>query len=504
MSKYNLKSVIKNQSLLEDLGSFINGKWIKETSAGTFTVTDPSTKKDSVLATIPNLSSNEVDFAIDNGHKEFYNYKATTNIYRSSQLMKLYNLIMENKDDLARLVVLENGKSLFDATSEINYGASYFKYYAEYITTQGATDVMIQPSNPNNRIFTKKCPVGLVSIITPWNFPFAMITRKLSVALAVGCTAVIKPDAQTPLSAIALVKLIEQSGYAPGVVNLLVASNEYTPEFGLKLCESPKIKKLTFTGSTRVGKILMQQSSNTLKKLSFELGGNAPFIVCDNVKNIEYVVDHAIAAKFRGLGQTCVCANTFYIHEKVLPEFIKVLKPKIEAFKIGHGLDESTTHGSLINLGAVNKTKEHVEDAILKGAKVVIPGGSLPTLGENFYAPTVLTNVSLDSKVCTDETFGPLMAIVSYNDLEKVIEKVNNNSVGLASYVFNDDMNELFYISEQLESGMVSCNTGLFSDVNLPFGGVKESGFGREGSIFGLDDFTVIKSMILGLQPVKK
>ena len=275
MSKYNLKSVIKNQSLLEDLGSFINGKWIKETSAGTFTVTDPSTKKDSVLATIPNLSSNEVDFAIDNGHKEFYNYKATTNIYRSSQLMKLYNLIMENKDDLARLVVLENGKSLFDATSEINYGASYFKYYAEYITTQGATDVMIQPSNPNNRIFTKKCPVGLVSIITPWNFPFAMITRKLSVALAVGCTAVIKPDAQTPLSAIALVKLIEQSGYAPGVVNLLVASNEYTPEFGLKLCESPKIKKLTFTGSTRVGKILMQQSSNTLKKLSFELGGNA-------------------------------------------------------------------------------------------------------------------------------------------------------------------------------------------------------------------------------------
>ncbi|CAI8507138.1 hypothetical protein ACO0OL_000373 [Hanseniaspora opuntiae] len=503
MSSYSLKSVIKNQALLEDVGSFINGKWIKETTAGKFKVNDPSDSADSSLIDIPNLAASQVDYAIDIGHKEFYNYKATTNTYRSSQLMKLYSKIMENKEDLAKLIVLENGKSMADASGEIAYGASYFKYYAEYMMTQGATDIMIQPTNPNNRIFTKKAPVGLVGIITPWNFPFAMITRKLSVALAVGCTAIIKPDAQTPLSAIALTKLIEQCGYAPGVVNLLVASNDYTPEFGLKLCESPKIKKLTFTGSTRVGKILMQQSSNTLKKLSFELGGNAPFIVCENVKNMEYVVDHAIASKFRGLGQTCVCANIFYIHEKVLPEFIKVLKPKIEAFKIGHGLDENITHGSLINQNAVKKVKEHVEDAVSKGAEVVIPGGSLLALGQNFYAPTVLSNVSLDSKVCNEETFGPLMAIVSYNDVNSVIDKVNTNSVGLASYVFNDDINELFHISERLETGMVSCNTGLFSDVNLPFGGVKESGFGREGSVFGLDDFTVIKSMILGLQPIK-
>ncbi|OBA24694.1 aldehyde dehydrogenase [Hanseniaspora valbyensis NRRL Y-1626] len=505
MTNYKtLNEVITNTELLSDLGSYINGQWIKDEAKGTFPVTDPATHDEKILATIPNLDVDQIDVAIDAGFKEFYNFKDTTIQYRSAQLMKLYDLIIKNKEDLAKLIVLENGKSMFDATSEVNYGASYFKYYAEYITTQGATNIMIQPTNPNNKIFTKKCPVGLISIITPWNFPFAMITRKLSAALAVGCTSIIKPDSQTPLSAIALVKLIDQLDYSPGVVNLILAAHEYTPEFGLKLCESPKIKKLTFTGSTRVGKILMKQCSDTMKKLSFELGGNAPFIVCENVKNLEYAVDQAIAAKFRGLGQTCVCANIFYIHEKVLPKFIEILKPKVEAFVIGHGLDKTTTHGSLINESALNKTNEHVEDALYKGASSVVKGGALSELGKNFYAPTVLTNVSFDSKVCHEETFGPLMAIVPFTDVNSVIAKTNQNSVGLASYVFNDDINELFYISEQLESGMVSCNTGLFSDVNLPFGGIKESGFGKEGSVFGLDDFVVIKSMILGLQPISK
>ncbi|XBW37994.1 hypothetical protein QEN19_003579 [Hanseniaspora menglaensis] len=502
MTNYKtLSDVVANGDLLVDLGSYINGEWIKGTEKGVFAITDPAASDDSILAKIPNLDVSAIDIAIDAGFTEFYNYKDTTPQYRSTQLLKLYDLIIKNKDDLAKIIVLENGKSMFDAVSEINYGASYFKYYAEYITTQGAVNITIQPTNPNNKIFTKKCPVGLVGIITPWNFPFAMITRKLAAALAVGCTSIIKPDAQTPLSAIALVKLIEQTGYAPGVVNLIIASNEYTPEFGLKLCESPKIKKLTFTGSTRVGKILMKQCSGTMKKLSFELGGNAPFIVCENVKNIEHAVDQAIAAKFRGLGQTCVCANTFYIHEKVLQEFLRILKPKVEAFVLGHGLDNNSTHGSLINQAAMQKTIEHVDDALSKGAEPVVRGGSLTHLGKNFYSPTVLTNVSLDSKVCSDETFGPLMAIVPFSDINKVVAKSNENSVGLASYVFNDDINELFYLADQLETGMVSCNTGLFSDVNLPFGGIKESGFGKEGSVFGLDDFVVIKSMVLGLQP---
>lgn len=505
MSNYkSLNKVLSNVELLSDLGSYINGKWVTETTKGVFQITDPATPDEKVIATIPNLDVKEIDTAIDAGYKAFYNFKDTTIQYRSCQLMKLYDLIIQNREDLAKLIVLENGKSMFDATSEVNYGASYFKYYAEYITTQGATNIMIQPTNPNNKIFTKKCPVGLISIITPWNFPFAMITRKLSAALAVGCTSIIKPDAQTPLSAIALIKMVDQLDYSPGVVNLVVASNEFTPEFGLKLCQSPKIKKLTFTGSTRVGKILMKQCSDTVKKLSFELGGNAPFIVCKNIKNIEYVVDQAIAAKFRGLGQTCVCANIFYVHEEILPKFLEILKPKVESFVIGHGLDKNTTHGSLINKNALKKTSEHVDDAVSKGAKAIIKGGALPHLGENFYAPTVLSNVSFDSKVCSEETFGPLMAIVPFTDVHSVIERANQSDVGLASYVFNDDINELFYISEQLETGMVSCNTGLFSDVNLPFGGIKESGFGKEGSIFGLDDFVVIKSMILGLQPISK
>jgi succinate-semialdehyde dehydrogenase/glutarate-semialdehyde dehydrogenase len=472
-------------------GAFINGEWITEGSK-TFEVTDPATSE--VIAELPDQDLSVVDETIDIAYEAFSSYKKTSPRERAGWLRKLHNLMIENQNDLAKIISWENGKAFGEALAEIKYAASYFEWFAEEAPRiYGHT---IQPSNPTSRVFTLKQPVGVVAIITPWNFPSAMITRKAAAALAAGCTVVIKPDTQTPLSALALGYLADKAGFPKGSFNVIL-SHTQTPAFGLKLCKSPKVKKLTFTGSTNVGKILMEQSSSTLKKLSFELGGNAPIIVFKDA-DIDNAVNQSLASKFRGLGQTCVCANRIYVQKEVLEEFSTKFVEKVKQFKVGPGLDPETTHGSLINENAVAKVEAHVEDAISKGAKVLLKGGRRPDLGKHFYEPTVLTNVSIDAQVITEETFGPLGAIIPFETTKQVVDWSNDVNVGLASYVFSSNISTIYSVAEALESGMVSVNVGAFTDASIPFGGVKESGFGREGSLYGIDDYTVIKAVNIG------
>lgn len=471
-------------------GALVNGEWLTE--GPTYQVTDKASQE--VIATLPDQDISVVDKAIDSAYEAFDAYKKTSPRQRAAWLRTLYNLILENAEDLAKLISWENGKTYTEALGEVKYGASYFEWYAEEAPrVYGAT---IQPSNPTSRVFTIKQPIGVCGIITPWNFPSAMITRKAGAALAAGCTCVVKPDSQTPLSALALGYLIEQAGFPKGVFNVVI-SHTKTPEFGLKLCESPKVKKISFTGSTNVGKILMRQSASTLKKLSLELGGNAPIIVFDDA-DIDNAVTQTIASKFRGLGQTCVCANRIYVQRGVLAQFETKLAAEVSKFKIGHGLDPESTHGCLINGNAIAKVEDHVSDAIAKGAKVLIRGGRREDLGPTFYSPTLLTNVTQQMKVSSEETFGPLGAILPFDTKEEVVRWANDASVGLASYVFAKDINTIYSVAEALESGMVSCNVGVFTDAALPFGGVKESGFGREGSLYGIDDYVVIKAINIG------
>ncbi|SMN21427.1 similar to Saccharomyces cerevisiae YBR006W UGA2 Succinate semialdehyde dehydrogenase involved in the utilization of gamma-aminobutyrate (GABA) as a nitrogen source [Maudiozyma saulgeensis] len=475
-------------------GAYINGEWI-ESAPEFFEVTNPASGD--VIAKLPEQPVSEVERAIDVAFDAFKTYKNTSPRDRAKWLRNMYNLMIENVEDLAKIIAWENGKAMCDAIGEIKYAASYFEWYAEEAPRlYGAT---IQPSNPTNRVMTLRQPVGVCGIICPWNFPSAMITRKAAAALAAGCTVVIKPDSATPLSALALGYLAEKAGIPNGVLNI-VLSHTRTPEFGLRLCESPKVKKITFTGSTNVGKILMKQSASTLKKLSLELGGNAPLIIFDDA-DLDQAVEQAIASKFRGLGQTCVCCNRLYVHSSIIDEFADRLAAEVRKFSIGYGLDPKNTHGCLINEKAVAKVEHHKKDAIEKGAKIVVEGGLLPDLGSNFYAPVVLSHVPHDALVAKEETFGPLCPIFAFDTLEEVVELANDSEFGLASYVFSKNIDTVYTVAEALESGIVSANTGLFSDCSIPFGGVKESGFGREGSLYGIEDYTVIKTINIGCLP---
>jgi len=471
-------------------GAYVNGEWLTEGTP--FQVTDPATEE--VIATLPDQDISIVDIAIDSASEAFKSWKNYSPKQRSIYLKKLFNLMTEYNEDLGKLITWENGKTLAEGKGEATYAASYFEWYSEEaVRIYGHT---IQPTLSTNRAFTIRQPIGVCGIITPWNFPSAMITRKAAAALAAGCTVVIKPDSQTPLSALALAYLVEKAGFPKGVFNIIL-SHTKTPEFGLKLCKSIKVKKISFTGSTNVGKILMEQSSSTLKKLSFELGGNAPVLVFKDA-NLDHTINQVLASKFRGLGQTCVCANRIYVHKDILPDFEKKIIEKVSNFKIGHGLNLNSTHGCLINKKSVLKVQDQVNDAISKGAFFLQKGGHKPEIGENFYEPTVLTNVSQDMKVASEETFGPLAAIIPFESTKQVIEWANDSNVGLAAYIYTQDINTLYSVSEALEAGMVSVNTSAFSDVTFPFGGVKESGFGREGSLYGIEDYTVIKSVNIG------
>lgn len=483
---------LKNPELLRTK-PFINGEWVELKSTKTFDVIDPATEE--VIATISDQTPEEIDEAIQITKIAFDSYKNTPVADRSRWLRNWYNLMLENLDDLATLVTWENGKCFTDAIGEIRYAASYFEWFSEEAKRNyGHT---IQPANHNNKIITYKQPVGPVGLLCPFNFPAAMGARKAAPALAAGCTCIMKPDAQTPLTALAMAYLAEKAGFPKGVFNVVLSSVESTPACGLKFCESPLIKKVSFTGSTPVGKLLMKQLSSTLKKLSMELGGNAPILVFDDAK-LDQAVEQSIASKFRSLGQTCVCANRIYVQAGVYDEFCKRFAEKVKCFKIGNGFDEGVTHGCLINARAIDKVEEHVRDAVGKGAKVIVEGGRLPHLGKHFYAPYVIGNVSPEMKCSVEETFGPLAAIAKFENQQDVLQQCNDTAFGLAAYVFLESLNTVWQVSEQLETGMVSVNSGMFTDAALPFGGVKESGFGREGSLYGMDDYTVVKSISLG------
>lgn len=483
---------LKNPDLFRQQ-SYVNGQWVNASSGKSFDVTNPATGE--VIGTVPDHSVQDYSGAIKDAKNAFESFKHTSNRERSKMLSKWADLMVANQDDLAKIVTMENGKPLAEAKGEILSCATNFQWFAEEAPRiYGET---IPSQNPNVRIHTIKQPVGVCGIITPWNFPASMISRKVGAAVATGCTTVIKPASETPYSALAMAVLAEEAGIPKGVVNVLT-THEQLKEVGREICENPNISKVTFTGSTNVGKILMKQAASTVKKVSFELGGNAPFIVFEDA-DIDAAVQGAIASKFRGSGQTCICANRFYVHSSVYDEFVQKLAKKVEQFKVGNGMEQSTTQGPLINRGAVDKVSRHVQDALSKGGRLVTGGKKLPELGENFYSPTVVADCNPDMEVASEETFGPLAAITKFDSDVEAILLANNVSVGLAAYIFTKDNKRVNLVSEALEVGMVGVNVGVITESALPFGGVKESGFGREGSLYGLDDYLVVKSVVNNL-----
>lgn len=483
---------LKDPSLLISK-AFVNGEFVDAASSETFDVFDPATGKK--IGSCPEFNSKDTEKAIAAATEAFVSFRKTLPRERATMLRSWYNLMQENAEDLATLITWENGKPLNDAKGEVAYAANFFQWFSE--EAPRAYGDTIPASVPGNRVSTIKQPVGVCGLITPWNFPAAMITRKIGPALAAGCTVVAKSPGETPFTANALAELSRRAGFPKGVVNIITAMKN-TVEVGQVLTTDARIKKVSFTGSTNVGKILMKQSSSTLKKLSFELGGNAPFIVFDDAPDLDAAVAGAIACKFRSSGQTCVCANRIYVQEGIYDQFAQKFAEKVKNFKVGHGFDEGVTHGPVIHDRAVAKVQSHVEDATKKGAKLVVGGQTLPDLGPNFYSPTVLTGVTNKMAIACEETFGPVAGLFPFKTEKEVMALANDADVGLAGYFFTRDIGRAHRVSEALEVGMVGVNTGIISDPASPFGGVKQSGFGREGSKYGIDEYTTIKSVTIG------
>ncbi|BGP09347.1 hypothetical protein JCM10049v2_005213 [Rhodotorula toruloides] len=481
---------LKNPSLWIEKGGFVNGKWTAGANDGTFEVINPGNGQ--VLGTLPEMTVEDTKEAVKVAHEALKSWRKTTETERAAILNKIFQIMTENSEDLAQIITAENGKPLADARGEVTYGASYFTWFAgEAVRNYG--DV-IPSAVKGVQNMTLKQPIGVCAIITPWNFPNAMVTRKLAAALAAGNTVVMKAPAETPYSVLAIAEICRQAGVPDGVVNV-VLTQKHTPDVGKELCENPLIHKLSFTGSTRVGKILMKQASGTLKKLSFELGGNAPFIVFEDA-DLDKAVNGVIACKFRQSGQTCVCANRILVHDAVFDKFSQKLADAVRKFKVGEGVKDGITHGPLIHEAAVNKVQQHVDDAVSKGAKVVVGGKKLDVPGY-FFEPTVLADVQ-SCAIDNEETFGPLAALYRFKTEEEAVEMANNTEVGLAGYFFTENIARLYRVAAALEVGMVGANTGVISQAAIPFGGIKESGFGREGSKYGLQDWQNIKLVAVG------
>ncbi|PPR05218.1 hypothetical protein CVT26_012294 [Gymnopilus dilepis] len=483
-SAFSLKdpSLIKFQAL-------IDGKWVDAKSGDKIVVTNPATQEE--LGTVPEMGLAETKEAIEAAARAFPAWSTTTAKHRHDILMKFFALMQEHHDDLGRLITLENGKPLVEGKGENAYSASFLEWYAEEaVRTYGEH---IPSPVPGTRNIVIKQPVGVVSILTPWNFPSAMITRKLGAALAAGCTAVIKPPPETPFSALALAELSRRAGVPDGVINI-VTTQKNVIEVGKEMCENKAVRKVSFTGSTPVAKLLYGLASSTLKKVSIEAGGNAPFIVFDDA-NIDEAVNAAIVCKFRGSGQTCVCANRIYVQSSVYAEFTSRLAERVAQFKVGNGLEEGTTHGPLIHERAVQKVERHVNDAVEKGAQILVGGKAIPQ--SSFFMPTVLSDVPANALINTEETFGPLAAICKFETEEEVIRMANDTDVGLAGYFFSRDVGRVWRVAEKLEVGMVGANTGMISQAVIPFGGVKESGLGREGS-HGISEYMNDKLIVFG------
>ncbi|TCM65726.1 NAD-dependent succinate-semialdehyde dehydrogenase [Rhizobium sp. BK068] len=486
-----LSSKLKDLSLAVDK-ALIGGEWAAVGDSGkTFDVTNPSTGE--VLATLPDMNRAEAKRAIDAAYKAQKLWAKKTGKERAAVLRKLYDLMVANADDLGTILTLEMGKPFAEARGEILYGASYVEWFGE--EAKRLYGDVIPGHLPDKRIMVIKQPVGVVAAITPWNFPNAMLARKVAPAIAAGCAMISKPAGETPLSALALALLAERAGVPAGIFNVVLSKD--SPSIGREFTENTKVRKLTFTGSTEVGRILMRQGADQIMKLGLELGGNAPFIVFDDA-DLDAAVEGAMVSKYRNNGQTCVCANRLYVQSGVYDAFARKLADRVSSMKVGDGFEQGVNAGPLIDKKALAKVQEHIDDAVSKGAAITV-GGKAHERGGLFFEPTVLTGVTTEMKVATEETFGPVAPLFKFETEEQVVEMANNTEFGLASYFFAKDVSKIFRVAEELEYGMVGINTGLISTEVAPFGGIKQSGQGREGSKYGLDDYTEIKYLCLSV-----
>lgn len=480
---------LKDPTLLKEQ-TLINGKWIDSLSGQKYDVLNPFDQ--GLLSKVPDMASEETKAAIEAANRALPNWRKKTATERSDILRRWFQLIMENQEDLARLLTLEMGKPIVESRGEIKYAASFVEWFAE--EAKRVYGDVIPGQSSDKRIVVIKQAIGVVAAITPWNFPAAMITRKVSPALAAGCTVVVKPAESTPLSALALAELSQRAGFPEGVINIVTGQNPVP--IGNEMTSNHIVRKLSFTGSTTVGKLLMKQSADTVKKISLELGGNAPFIVFEDT-DLEAAVKGAIASKYRNAGQTCVCANRIFVQDSIFDKFVELFIQAIQNQQVGFGLDEETTIGPLINQSAVKKVKTLLRDAETKGAKIVL-GGKPHRLGGNFFQPTILTDVDKDMDIHQEEIFGPIAPIYRFDKEEEVVAQANDTNFGLAAYFFGRDIGRIWRVAEALEYGMVGINTGLMSSVLAPFGGIKESGIGREGSKYGIEEFLEMKYLCFG------
>ncbi|BBM88905.1 glutarate-semialdehyde dehydrogenase DavD [Spirochaetota bacterium] len=485
---------IKNTELLSEHG-FIAGEWVEAHSKKTQPVHNPATQK--LIGSIPWMDQRETKLAIESASKVLPHWKGHTALERANMLMNWYRLILANESDLAAILTSENGKPLAEAKGEIAYAASFIRWFAEEGRRIYGRHVPHQKHG--TRIMVIQQPIGVTFAITPWNFPAAMVTRKLAPALAAGCPMIVKCSEFTPYTAIALIKLAEQAGFSKanglaGVIQLLTGD---AVAIGKEACTNPIVKKISLTGSTRVGKILMEQSATTLKKLSLELGGNAPFIVFEDA-DLDKAVAGALICKYRNSGQTCVCANRIFVHKKLYKDFIEKLTAAVSQFKVADGFTPDAQIGPLINDAAFTKVQHHVSDATAHGAQITTGGKPLAHLGKNFYAPTVLSNVSPDALLNTEETFGPVGGIIPFQTEAEVIATANNTPYGLAAYFYSRDVGRVWRVAESIEAGIIGINEGIISYETAPFGGIKESGMGREGATEGIQEYLYTKYLLMG------
>jgi len=481
-------SALKDPSLLRQQ-CYVDGRWCDADDEGTHAVQNPATGRQ--IGTVPVFGATETRRAIEAANRAWPAWRAKTAKERSAILRRWNDLILANVDDLALILTSEQGKPLAEAKGEVTIGAAYVEWFSE--EARRVYGDVIPTIGNDRRLVVVKEPVGVCAAITPWNFPHSMITRKVAPGLAAGCTVVIKPAEATPYSAFALAELGARAGFPPGVLNIITGK---ASAIGGEMCANPIVRKLSFTGSTEIGRLLMQQVAPTVKKLSLELGGNAPFIVFDDA-DLDAAAEGAIISKFRNAGQTCVCANRLFVHDKVYDAFAQKLSERVRALKVGPGTEAGVTQGPLINGEAVEKVEEHLADAKAHGAKVAV-GGKPHALGGTFFEPTVLTGVTPEMKIFREETFGPIAPLIRFKTDAEVVELANRTEFGLASYFYSRDIGRIWRVAEALEYGMVGVNTGLITTEVAPFGGMKQSGFGREGSKYGIEEFIEVKYVCFG------
>lgn len=497
----NLKSplALLNDPTLLKTDALINGQWIKGPTVGAsgssrFDILDPATGHK--LADVANLGPTEAETAIAAANAAWPAWRSKTAKERSIILRKWFDLLMANQEDLGRIMTAEQGKPFAEAKGEVAYGASFVEWFAE--EAKRVNGETLPQFDNNRRLMVIRQPIGVCAAITPWNFPLAMITRKVAPALAAGCTVVIKPAELTPLTALAAAELAMRAGIPAGVLNMLTADAQNSIAVGKVICASDVVRHISFTGSTEVGRILMAQSAPTVKKMSLELGGNAPFIVFDDA-DIDSAVEGAFASKYRNAGQTCVCSNRFYVQEGVYDAFVEKFAAKVRTTKVGNGFEEGVNQGPLIEEAALEKVQRHVDDAVAKGGRVLVGGKRLSSLlSGQFFEPTVVADATDDMLCAREETFGPFAPVFKFKSEQQAIDAANNTEFGLASYFYSRDVGRIFRVAEALEYGMVGINVGILATEHVPFGGVKQSGLGREGSHHGMDDYVEIKYLCIG------